>query len=485
MNARLAIGLGATAALVLLVALLSREPTPSSSAATPAANAAESQVRPAPAVEQPKEALVVEPLVQPPSEPQLASPAPSVAAPRSAEPLEPEVAERLPEGWTPPPKQLGSVTVFVSSGVDGKPFEGALVWPESVGEVGRYEMPEPIHSDAYGNVTFERVPIGPVRVCTRPPGSQVLVHVTHAENSTARVSIGPQLRAIDGVVLTQRGDPAEGAEIWNVVLASTQDVPYPLARTDASGQFRIWLTDGSVRFRCARRGSELPSKIVGIPPNATGSAERVDFVLGPQGETLNVRVRGLNGKPIASANIWVSCNASPDLSQWREFSGSLGNTGNFWRSITDAQGVATLEGLPRGVLALIASVDGYVSESVQVRLPHPEDPPELAKFDNESIFVTNGRLDVTLRRGVVLEGRVLLPDGRPAVRAAVRYGSANRPGSVTTHTDDGGYYRLHGVPARFCHAWARLDDYAAQTKLPAVADGVTRWWSPVLYYSPR
>jgi hypothetical protein len=484
-NAWLVVGLSATAALVLLVALLAREPAPSSSAATPAASAAERQVRPAPAVEQPDEALVVESQVEPDDDADAASAEASDMTPRNDEPLEHDARERLPEGWTPPPKQLGSVTVFVTSGFDGHAFEGALVWTESFGEVGRYEMPEPIHSDAYGNVVFENVPAGPVHICTRPPGSKVLVHVTHGQNSAAKVTIGPQLRAIDGSVLTADGDPAEGAEIWNAVLDYTGDVPYPLARTDRSGQFRIWLTDNSVRFMCARRGAELPSHIVGIPQNATGSEERVEFVLGSVGETLQVHVRGLNGKAIENAGVWVSCSASPDLAQWRDFSSSRGGAGNFWRSKTDALGFATFEGLPRGVVSVTAAADGYVSESVQVRLPHPDDPPELSALDKTSIFVANRRLELVLGRGGVLEGRVLLQDGLPAVSAAVRYGSQHRPGSATTHTDSNGYFRLHAVPTRFCHVWARLGDYASQTGLPAVPDGVTRWWAPVLTYSPR
>ncbi|MBL8803750.1 MAG: hypothetical protein JNN27_17240 [Planctomycetes bacterium] len=485
MNARLAIGLGATAALVLLVALLSREPTPSSSAATPAASAEERQVRPAPAVEQPEEAPVVEPQVQPPSEPQLASPAPSVAAPRSAEPLEPEVAERLPEGWTPPPEEFGSVTVFVISRKDRKPFEGVLVWSEPVGELGRYEMPEPLYSDAEGKVTFERVPAGRMRVCTLPVGSTPLINVRHGENSVATVWIGTVLRAVEGVVLTQRGEPAKGAEIWKAVLGPTGDIPRPLARTDESGQFRIWLGNPDGRLLCARRGDELPSNLVKVPRDPIGTTERVEFVLGPIGQKLEVRVFESAGKPIENAEVWVSCSSLLDLAQWKNFYGELGNFGNFWRSTSDAQGVATLGGVPRGVLYLAASADGFATEFVRLRLPHPEDPLERDEFELEAITVTDGRFDLTLSRGVVLEGRVLLPDGRPAVRAAVRHGHENRPGSVTKHTDKDGYFRLHGAPTGACGVWARLGDYATGAVLPPVADGTTRWWAPVLQYDGR
>jgi len=484
MKARLVVGLSATAALVLLVALLAREPAPSSSAATPAASAAERQVRPAPAVEQPDEALVVAPQVEPPSEPQVASPTPPVAAPRSVELLEPEVVERLPEGWTPPPEEFCSVTVFVTSRKDRKPFEGVLVWSEPVGEVSRYEMPEPLYSDAEGKVTFERVPAGRILVCTVPAGSTPLINVRHGENSVATVSIGTVLRAVEGVVLTQRGEPAKGAEIWKAVLAPTHDIPRPLARTDESGQFRIWLSNPDGRLLCARRGDELPSNLVKVPRDPIGIAERVELVLGPIGQKLEVRVFESAGKPIENAKVWVSCGGSLDLEQWRKFSGELGWQ-HFWRSITDAKGVTTLEGLPRAELFLFASADGFVTEIVRLRLPHPEDPPERSEFELEPITVTDGRFELTLSRGVVLEGRVLLPDGRPAVRAAVRRGHENRPGSVTTHTDKQGYFRLHGVPTGPCDVWARLGDYATGAVLPPVADGTTRWWAPVLQYDGR
>jgi hypothetical protein len=480
MKARLAIGLGVVAALVLLVALLSREPARLDDAATPVSSAEEQQVRPAAAVEQPEEALVVEPQAQPLSEPQLATPAPSVAAPRSVEPLEPEVVERLPEGWTPPPEEFGSVTVFVTSTPGRKPVEGVLVWLETDFEVGLYEMPEPGYSDAEGKVTFERTPVGLVRAWTAPVGTTPEILVELGELSTATVSLS-SLRTVEGVVLTHSGQPAEGADVWRLGLG----VLRPVARSDASGRFKFWMNDRDAVGLCARRGGELPSNIVGVPANSAGTTERVEFVLGANGQTLNVRVAGPMGERIRHASVWLSCGASPDLWQSLNTHPQATSFGNLWCSTTDQNGLATFEGLPRSYLNVVAVAGGYDTKRVQFRLPHPKDVASPFDAFLQELVVKDGQLDLTLSRSVALEGQVFLPDGSPAARAAVRCGNANMPGSVTTYTDKNGYFRLHGVPTRSCGVEARLGDYTTHADLPAVAEGTTRWWAPVLYYSPR
>lgn len=480
MNARLAIGLGATAALVLLVALLSREPTPSSSAATPAASAEERQVRPAPAVEQPEEALVFEPLVQPDDAADVTSSEASGARPRDVDPLERAAEERLPEGWTPPPEEFGSVTVLVTSTPGRKPVEGVLVWLETDFEVGLYEMPEPGYSDAEGKVTFERAPVGLVRAWTAPVGTTPEIPVKLGELSTATVSLS-SLRAVEGVVLTHSGQPAEGAEVWRLGVG----VLRPVARSDASGRFKFWMNDRDAVGLCARQGGELPSNIVGVPANSAGTTERVEFVLGANGQSLNVRVAGPMGERISHASVWLSCGASPDLWQSLNTHPQATSFGNLWCSTTDQNGLATFEGLPRSYLNVVAVADGYDTNRAQFRLPHPKDVASPFDAFLQELVVKDGQLDLTLNRSVALEGQVFLPDGSPAVRAAVRHGEINMPGSVTTYTDNNGYYRLHGVSAQACQVDAVLGEHRAQISLPGVPDGTTRWWAPVLQYDGR
>jgi hypothetical protein len=391
----------------------------------------------------------------------------------------------LPEGWTPPPEEFGSVTVFVTSTPGRKPVEGVLVWLETDFEVGLYEMPEPGYSDAEGKVTFERTPVGVVRAWTAPVGTTPEIPVKLGELSTATVSLS-SLRAVEGVVLTHSGQPAEGAEVWRIGLSVDHDVPRPIARSDASGHFKFWINGHGQPTLCARRGDELPSNQVTVPTNSPGTTERVEFVLGPKGQTLNVRVEGPMGEPVGNASVRVRCGASFDL--WQTFATEPQRrfpSVDLWRSTTDQHGIATIDGVPRGVLGLVVVADGYDTHWVRVRLPHPEDPPELSSQDREATIVTDGRVDLTLGRGVALEGQVFLPDGSPAARAAVRCGNANMPGSVTTYTDKNGYFRLHGVPTRSCGVEARLGDYATGAVLPGVPDGTTRWWSPVLQYDGR
>jgi hypothetical protein len=484
MKARLAVGLGVVAALVLLVALLLREETPRGAEATPVASATEQQLPPSAVVERPEEALVVEQEAQPPSEPQLASPPPSDATPRDVDPLERDAEERLPEGWTPPPEEFGSVTVLVTSTPGRKPVEGVLVWLETDFEVGLYEMPEPGYSDAEGKVTFERTPVGLVRAWTAPVGTTPEIPVKLGELSTATVSLS-SLRTVEGVVLTHSGQPAEGAEVWRIGLSVDHDVPRPIARSDASGHFKFWMNARDAVGLCARRGDELPSNVVGVPGNSPGTTERAEFVLGPNGKTLKVRVAGPRGEQIGNASVWISCGASRDLWQSLDTGARTSSFANLWCSTTDQNGIATVEGLPRACLDLVAVADGYDTKRVTIRLPHPEDPVTPFEVFRQELVVKDGQFDLALKRGVALEGQVFLPDGSPAVRAAVRHGEMNMPGSVTTYTDKDGYFRLHGVSAQACQVQAVLGEHRAQIYLPTVAEGTTRWWSPVLYYSPR
>jgi hypothetical protein len=485
MKARLAVGLGVVAALVLLVALLSREPTARSSAATPAASAADRQVRPAPPVEQPEEALVVETQAQPPSEPQLASPPPSDATPRDVDPLERDAGERLPEGWTPPPEEFGSVTVFVTSGPDDRPVDDVLVWLESDGEIARRETCDPLYSDAAGMVTFERVPTGKVTVWTHPSSSQASVEVRQGERSTAIVLIGEWLRAIEGVVLESGGRPAEGAEVCDVTMWTP--LVRPRAHTNASGEFRLWVSGTWPERLFAVRGDSLPSDIVSIPPNPVGRTERVTFVLGPSGQRLSVLVVAPNGRPIENARVLLStsCGTSPDLQQWPGSEARSFPCRVAWSARSDSRGIASFESLPRDGLQLDVAAEGYVVAHCSVRVPGLEAAELSLESDLEAIAVKGRLFETVLVHGAPLEGRVLLPDGRPAQRAVVSHQGIGHNFFVSTRTDNHGYFRLHGVPSSACEVYARLDDYVARAKLPTVAEGTTRWWAPVLQYDGR
>jgi hypothetical protein len=392
----------------------------------------------------------------------------------------------LPEGWKPPHEEFGSLAVTVTSSPERTPLEGVRVWLEADREYGSWEMPEPLYTDADGRVMFERVSAGLVRVWSRPGGTTPLVRVPYGESASVEVRVGKWLRSVEGAVRTLDGEPASGAEIWDVRLRAAHDVPRPLTRTDESGKFRLWLTSGGDTYLCARRGDALPSNIARVPPNASGATEHVEFVLGPKGQRLEVLVTGPKREPIADASLSLrlTFELSPDLPQWRVFDG-FGNSNALWRSQTDSTGLATFEGLPRGALLLNAAAHGHVADLIVIRLPHPEGPHPTSFADFEVITVTNERFELTLLPGVTLEGRVLLADGLPAAGAIVRHRHGNDFGSVTTRADENGYFRLHGVPSSACTVHSRLGDFAAEEKLPAVAPDSTRWWAPVLRYDPR
>lgn len=483
MRAPLAVGLGLAALAALLLYLLLRDGAPPSvPAAAPKADAPAIEFERTPVVESPHDAAPVEPEVVEPASPPAKQPAPPRPAPAALAQQSDVALERLPERWTPPRDEFGRVTVIVTSRPDRKPLEGVLVWLESDLEHGLYEMPEPLYTDVEGRATFERVPAGEMRVSSRPVGGNPRLAEIDGETSTVALSVGIWLRAVEGVVLTSNGQPASSAEIWPPVLDAAHDLPRPLARTDESGKFRLWLTNFGDSYLCARRGDALPSNIASIPPHADGTTERVELFLGPIGQTLEVRVVGPQGEIIANARVWACLTGerSLDLPQWSTIPMQPNN--KLWRSRTDSQGQATLEGLPRGLLYVGAAADGHVSEEFAIRLPHPELPVEPSFH---TITVADGRCTLTLLPGAMLEGRVRMPDGSPAARAAVRAGNENQIDSVTTRTDENGYFRLHNVSTRSRRVYARLGDLGASEDLPRAAADGTRWWSPVLRYDGR
>ncbi len=284
-------------------------------------------------------------------------------------------------------------------------------------------------------------------------------------------------------MLNLDGQPASDAEIWRPVLDPARDLPRPLARTDESGKFRLCPTDGGDAYLCARRGDALPSNIVFVLPNSGGATDRVELFLGPAGQQLEVQVVGPKSDSIENARVGARLRSdfSLDLPQWNAFR-SYSLESSLWRSQTDSLGFATLEGLRCGLLYFGAAADGLVSEDFAIRLPHPELPVEPSLH---SITVANGHCTLTLLPDATLEGRVRMPDGSPAARAAVRAGQEHQISSVTTRTDENGHFRLHNVSKRSRGVYARLGDFGASGDLPpAGADGA-RWWSPVLRYDGR
>ncbi len=486
MRARLAIGLGLAAVAALLLYLLLRDDAPPSEpAAAPEADAPAIEFERTPVVESPHDAAPVEPEVAEPASPPVKQPAPPRPAPAALAQQAEVALERLPEDWTPPREEFGIVAVTVRSRPDRKPLEGVLVWLETEGEYGPWEMPEPRYTEFNGQATFERVPVGPARVWTEPRGGVPRVQVESDEISSVAVNLARQ-RSVEGFVRADDGSPASGAEIWDRVLAGAHFVERPLARTNDSGEFRLWINDNQDLYLCARGGDALPSNIVHVPSGLEGTTERVELVLGPKGQQLDVFVTGPNEERLedATVSIRLSHDASPDLPQWAAFS-SIGSAPALWSSKSDASGVAKFDGLPRGRLTIEASAAGYVASHFEIRLPHPESPPEAPRDFWQVVTVADARVKVTLLPGVRLEGRAYLPNGLAAAGAVIRYRHLRRFGATTARADEHGYFRLDGVPTTSCTVYARVDEYRAEEQLPAVAPDATRWWAPVLRYDGR
>jgi uncharacterized GH25 family protein len=241
--------------------------------------------------------------------------------------------------------------------------------------------------------------------------------------------------AVNGRVVSSEGKPVAGARVL-AHAASTpwdaQDWRHDAVETDAQGRFRLpAVAPGSWRFEAAHAdhapGASEPVTIAAGAP----SPPEVVITLTAGGAVAG-EVRDAGGKPVPYATVRVAGARS-----WFEWDATR-------QAACDAEGRFEVKGLPRIPIKLMASAEQGASDVVPVDLT-----------------------DAPRREGVVLvlsqdgtvAGVVVDEKGQPVAEAQVialpEFGSAGDDaemdrwtlgGAATDVTDQGGQFRLTGLP---------------------------------------
>jgi RNA polymerase sigma-70 factor (ECF subfamily) len=320
---------------------------------------------------------------------------------------------------------------------------------------GNPEDAEPEFTDADGIATFVDPPLGAIRVSVDVSDAQAFTTVVAGKVQTVELSVRAGVR-MSGTVRDAYGAPVAGAEI---LAHSVGLVPDPVARSDARGEFRLDHLVSGVALQARARG-HAPS--VGVRWQKGGHTN-LELRLGGRARRVVGVLRDPQGEAVARARVaFVSATARPpaDGFAFASFVPTDAH-GNFRSDDVDCGALVIVALPPRGS-ALVSGV------------------AQLAPGDADAA------VDLTLRRGAVLSGRVARSDRRPlTVQAFCAEPSpsvgylANLLGLRRASVAADGTYRLAGLlPGR--HQLG-LQDAGLQSLAKydlALEEGVAAEWSP-------
>ncbi|HYO12549.1 MAG TPA: carboxypeptidase-like regulatory domain-containing protein [Thermoanaerobaculia bacterium] len=278
-------------------------------------------------------------------------------------------------------------------------------------------------TDTAGRFEIRRLPAGRFDLEARAQGYPPVVVRGLPLEGGAAVDLGtvilPPGVTVEGTVVDSTGKPVAGADVQVLPLdalpgrllhSSRDEVP----KSGLDGRFTITgLREGQrVELQGWKQGHVAQPTVVEVPPPGP-----VRLVLTPA-VRITGRVVREDGKPISGA--WVYF--------FREGSGS--------GIPTDDQGRFEMRKGP-GEIDIRATADGYLPKEMRIEAAAGQEVEDLR---------------IVLRKGAVVTGRVLGPDGAPVPGAEVRAllaPSGNRFHSLAApevKADGEGRYRLEGIP---------------------------------------
>ncbi len=260
-----------------------------------------------------------------------------------------------------------------------------------------------------------------------------------------KITLEPGQR-VQGVVTDSGGLPLEGVRVSASAGGSTMTLmqgplaaePEPDAVTDPRGWFAVddLAASESYSFHFERTGFVGTSaKSVALP-----RLEPLEIKMDAASD-VSGSVTDSAGEPLAGARVNL------ERSKTIEMGGAVMQTVMMTSETSDAEGRFLFADQEPGTISLSAVASGYQeAKRDNVEIPRGED-------------VTGQKLP--LARGAILEGRVLTPDGRPAIGASVRRvtegsGMVDFGGQPT---DGNGYYRLLGLEPGPVSIEATHDEY--------------------------
>jgi len=322
-------------------------------------------------------------------------------------------------------------------------------------------------TDAAGRFEVKNLPAGSYDLQVRARGFARLtvpglaVPEGTGSSDLGTVMLAPGL-AVRGLVTDSQGRPVEGAEIR--AKAATRDpMDFPL-NLDPGPADTVTAADGSFALEDRSPGEslDLTASHAGFGPGtapgvAVPSEAPVRIVL-----DANARVSGRavdpDGRPVARASIFVSEERSVSMGG----QSMMTSSGRFHRATSDEDGSFSVTDVSPGRIR------------VHAEAPRRQ-PAEL-----EGVEVKPGQdltgVDVVLRPGASVEGRVLAPDGTPVREAHVAVTQASQSdfsafSSLSATTDGDGRYQIDGVAPGPQTLEARAEGYRRAARDVEVAAG--------------
>ena len=258
------------------------------------------------------------------------------------------------------------------------------------------------------------------------------------------------LTTISGKVIDQRdGQPAANMGIW---VEYDDGEVHAGTMTDENGRYRVEVTLGVYRVRIASKNAAGP---VTVDTKAKGKVEEVDLLL-LNSRRISGRVIDTSDNPIANAVVVISDDTSED----RRLSPQV--------VTTDANG--KFEGWqvagPRATFEVTAK--GYAQTALTVE------------------NAVEGQIEIALKKGITLRGRVVDESDQPLARARVAFARPPMPRAKytappplpfhhNTYTDTSGLFSLQNIDVNKGHIWVTHPDIGIINQKIVPADSTIKF----------
>jgi hypothetical protein len=208
-----------------------------------------------------------------------------------------------------PKPSVGALEVLVQWRDDGAPIPGVWVTLGSLDDAPTRIEPRSLRTNADGLVRFDDVPPGDVELeCDRGLRDFGLVQTGKTRRKSLRLERGV---TVAGRVLDAAGEPIAGAEIWLTRDSDFID-GFPAATSAVDGTYSIEGVVSAERYVGAREPRHAPSGSHHVYASS-GSTLELELVLGGPSGAVAGRVLDVNGAPIEGARVVVGPKDAPEL----------------------------------------------------------------------------------------------------------------------------------------------------------------------------
>jgi len=261
-------------------------------------------------------------------------------------------------------------------------------------------------TDRGGNFTARPVTPGRVRVIVRHPDyvegtSELVTAVAGAETKVRIVLLHGG--SLEGHVVDERGRPVAGAE---VELSSPRATRTELATTASDGTFAFAAVPAEITLSLARPEDVARVVVRKSLHVAEGAREKLELVLPAAREPVRISMRDEDDRAIEMVEVNVTSLEPTRPLRLTRFS--------------DGEGLVTIDDALAENLRIIAEAPGYARE--------------IATFS-----AAPKEIKLTLKRGVIVEGRVTAVRGRRTVENAVVTLQQEGVRKVATSDGDGAF----------------------------------------------